>query len=31
MKPEGIVVYHTASRSLFKVTLEKDESPKGAE
>jgi len=29
MKPEGIVVYHTASRSLFKVTLEKDDEPKG--
>lgn len=30
MNPEGIVVYHAASRSLFKVTLEKDEEPKGA-
>lgn len=29
MRPEGIVVYHTASRSLFKVTLERDEEPKG--
>jgi hypothetical protein len=29
-KPEGIVLYHTASRQLFKVTLEKDEAPKGA-
>lgn len=29
MKPEGIVVYHAAARSLFKVTLEKDEEPKG--
>lgn len=29
MKPEGIIVYHSAARSLFKVTLEKDESPKG--
>lgn len=29
MKPEGIVLYHTASRSMFKVTLEKDEAPKG--
>lgn len=28
MKPEGVVVYHTAGRSLFKVTLEKDEMPK---
>lgn len=30
MKPEGIVAFHTASRELYKVTLEKDESPKGA-
>lgn len=29
MQPEGIVVYHAAARSLFKVTLEKDEEPKG--
>lgn len=29
MRPEGIVVYHTASRSLFKVTLERDAEPKG--
>lgn len=29
MKPEGIVVYHTASRSLFKQTLEKDAEGKG--
>lgn len=29
-RPEGIVVFHTASRDLFKVTLEGDESPKGA-
>lgn len=28
MKPEGIVVYHAAARSLFKVTIEKDEEPK---
>lgn len=28
-KPEGIVVFHTASGALFKVTLEKDEAPKG--
>jgi hypothetical protein len=27
--PEGIVIYHTAAKTLFKVTLEKDESPKG--
>lgn len=30
MRPEGVVVYHTASRALFKVTLEKDSEPKGA-
>lgn len=30
MKPEGIVVFHVASGYLFKKTLEKDESPKGA-
>ncbi len=29
MNPEGIVVYHTASRSLFKVTLDADGEPKG--
>lgn len=29
MNPEGIVVFHTASQQLFKVTCEKDESPKG--
>jgi hypothetical protein len=28
MQPEGIVVFHTASRNLFKVTLERDEEPK---
>ena len=28
MKPEGIIVYHAAARSLFKVTIEKDEEPK---
>jgi RNA ligase len=28
MKPEGVVIYHTAARTLFKVTLEKDEAPK---
>lgn len=28
MKPEGIIVYHAAARSMFKVTLEKDEEPK---
>lgn len=29
MKPEGIIVYHAAARSMFKVTVEKDEAPKG--
>lgn len=29
MKPEGVIVYHTASRSCFKVTVEKDGEPKG--
>lgn len=29
MKPEGIVVWHTAARTMFKVTLEGDEAPKG--
>lgn len=28
MKPEGIVVYHTASGTGFKKTIEKDEEPK---
>lgn len=28
MNPEGIIVYHAAARSCFKVTLEKDEEPK---
>lgn len=29
MKPEGVVIFHSASGGLFKVTLENDESPKG--
>lgn len=29
MQPEGIVVFHIASRSMFKVTLENDGEPKG--
>jgi hypothetical protein len=29
MRPEGVVVFHSASGQLFKVTLEKDEAPKG--
>lgn len=28
MKPEGVVVYLSAARALFKVTIEKDEEPK---
>lgn len=28
MKPEGIVIWHTAARQLFKITLEKDSEPK---
>lgn len=28
MKPEGIIVYHTAAQSVFKVTIEGDEAPK---
>jgi hypothetical protein len=28
MKPEGVVVYHTAANSLFKVTIEGDDAPK---
>jgi hypothetical protein len=30
MKPEGIVIFHHASREMYKVTLEGDEAPKGA-
>lgn len=29
MNPEGIVVYHSASRELYKVTLDNDAEPKG--
>lgn len=28
-RPEGVVIWHEAARTLFKVTLEKDEEPKG--
>lgn len=28
MKPEGIVIFHTASGALFKKTIEKDDEPK---
>lgn len=27
--PEGVVVYLSAARSMFKVTCEKDDAPKG--
>jgi hypothetical protein len=30
MRPEGIVVYLSAARTTFKVTLDADEAPKGA-
>lgn len=29
LNPEGIIIFHTASQQLYKVTCEKDESPKG--
>ena len=29
MKPEGVVVFHVAAQTVFKVTCEKDEAPKG--
>jgi len=31
MKPEGIVLFHTAARTMFKVTLENDDQPKGVQ
>lgn len=30
MDPEGIVIYHHAANSMFKVTLKNDEAPKGS-
>lgn len=30
MNPEGIIIYHAASRMYFKATLDKDDLPKGA-
>jgi RNA ligase len=30
MKPEGVIVWHSAARSYFKVLLEGDEAPKGS-
>lgn len=30
MDPEGIVVFHTASRTMYKVTLKSDDKPKGS-
>jgi hypothetical protein len=29
MRPEGIVIFHTHSRAMFKKTLEKDSTGKG--
>lgn len=29
MNPEGVVIFHTASNTMFKSTLDKDELPKG--
>jgi hypothetical protein len=29
MNPEGIIIYHSAANSCFKVTLENDDQPKG--
>jgi len=29
MKPEGVVIFHSSSNALYKVTIEKDEEPKG--
>lgn len=29
MRPEGVVIYHVAANIAFKVTLERDEEPKG--
>lgn len=29
MKPEGIIIFHTAANALFKVTIEKDDEWKG--
>lgn len=31
VKPEGVIIWHSAARQLFKVTLEKDEAPKSTE
>ncbi len=28
MKPEGVVVFHSASSTLYKITIEKDDAPK---
>lgn len=30
MKPEGVVIYHSASQGLYKVTLDNDSQPKGS-
>lgn len=31
MRPEGIIIYHTAARLMFKKTIDKDDQPKGKE
>lgn len=31
MRPEGVILYHTAAKQLFKVLLESDEIPKSAQ
>lgn len=31
MKPEGVVLFHSGSSTLFKKTIEKDEQPKGGQ
>jgi hypothetical protein len=30
MDPEGIIIFHTAANSMFKVTIKDDEKPKGS-
>ena len=30
MRPEGIIIFHSASGYLFKKTVENDEKPKGS-
>lgn len=28
MNPEGVIIFHTAAKAIFKVTLERDDEPK---